>query len=93
MPIARDEPLRQERAQKIAEECYADVLAYCRRHAPAGHEAADLAQAYGLELPRLEHLVARGGKVRALHREAISFVCAHAQAEALFDDYFRGVLE
>ncbi len=30
-----------------------------------------------------EHLVARGGKVRALHREAISFVCAHAQAEAL----------
>ena len=30
-----------------------------------------------------EHLVARGGKVRALHREAISHVCAHAQAEAL----------
>ena len=30
-----------------------------------------------------EHLIARGGKVRALHREAISLVCAHAQSEAL----------
>ncbi len=30
-----------------------------------------------------EHLVARGGRVRALHREAISLVCAHAQAQAL----------
>ena len=30
-----------------------------------------------------EHLIARGGKVRELHREAISLVCAHAQSEAL----------
>lgn len=30
-----------------------------------------------------EHLIARGGKVRALHREAITLVCAHAQSEAL----------
>ena len=30
-----------------------------------------------------EHLIARGGKVRAMHREAISLVCAHAQSEAL----------
>ena len=30
-----------------------------------------------------EHLIARGGKVGALHREAISLVCAHAQSEAL----------
>ena len=30
-----------------------------------------------------EHLVARGGKVRALHREAVALVCAHAQSEAL----------
>ena len=30
-----------------------------------------------------EHLVAGGGRVRALHREAISLVCAHAQSEAL----------
>ena len=28
------------------------------------------------------HLVQKGGKVGALHRKAISFVCAHAQAEA-----------
>ena len=30
-----------------------------------------------------EHLIARGGKVRAMHREAIGLVCAHAQSEAL----------
>ena len=30
-----------------------------------------------------ERLIARGGRVRALHREAISLVCAHAQSEAL----------
>ena len=30
-----------------------------------------------------EHLIARGGRVRTLHREAISLVCAHAQSQAL----------
>ena len=30
-----------------------------------------------------EHLIAQGGRVRALHREAITLVCAHAQSEAL----------
>ena len=30
-----------------------------------------------------EHLVAKGGRVRVMHREAISLVCAHAQAQAL----------
>ena len=30
-----------------------------------------------------EHLVAGGGRVHALHRQAVSMVCAHAQAEAL----------
>ena len=30
-----------------------------------------------------ERLVARGGKVGALHRDAVSLVCAHAQSEAL----------
>ena len=30
-----------------------------------------------------EHLIAKGGRVRALHRQAISLVCAHAQSEAL----------
>lgn len=29
------------------------------------------------------HLINRGGRVRDLHRLAVSFVCAHAQAEAL----------
>ena len=30
-----------------------------------------------------EHLVAKGGRVRAMNREAISLVCAHAQSQAL----------
>ena len=30
-----------------------------------------------------ERLIARGGRVRALHREAVSLVCAHAQCAAL----------
>lgn len=30
-----------------------------------------------------ERLVARGGRVRAMHRQAISLVCAHAQSQAL----------
>lgn len=30
-----------------------------------------------------ERLIARGGKVRTLHREAVSLVCAHAQSQAL----------
>lgn len=30
-----------------------------------------------------ERLVARGGKVHALHRRAVGLVCAHAQSEAL----------
>ena len=30
-----------------------------------------------------EHLVAQGGRVRAMHREAVTLVCAHAQSEAL----------
>lgn len=29
------------------------------------------------------HLVKRGGKVGALHRRAVQYVCAHAQCEAL----------
>lgn len=30
-----------------------------------------------------EHLITRGGRVREMHREAITLVCAHAQSEAL----------
>lgn len=44
--MARNESadLGADEAQRIASECYADILAYCKRHAPAGYEAADLAQ-------------------------------------------------
>ena len=30
-----------------------------------------------------EHLIARGGRGHAMHRAAVSLVCAHAQSEAL----------
>jgi len=30
-----------------------------------------------------EHLIAHGGRVRMLHKEAVHLVCAHAQSEAL----------
>ena len=30
-----------------------------------------------------EHLIARGGRVRALHRKAVMLVCARAQSQAL----------
>lgn len=36
------------------------------------------------------HLVNRGGRVGALHRRAVQYVCAHAQSEAL--DRLEGVL-
>ncbi len=37
-----------------------------------------------------EHLIARGGRVRALHRDAVHLVCAHAQSKAL--DRVEGLL-
>ena len=37
-----------------------------------------------------EHLIARGGRVRALHRDAVHLVCANAQSEAL--DRVEGLL-
>lgn len=36
--------LSEQEAARIVDACYDDVLAYCRRHAPRGYEAADLAQ-------------------------------------------------
>lgn len=33
-----------EQMQRVAEECYGEVLAYCRRHAPAGCDPEDLAR-------------------------------------------------
>ena len=52
LSTATGRPLGSERARQIVEECYADVLEYCRRHAPAGHDAEDLAQETFLRLVR-----------------------------------------
>ena len=49
---------------------------------PASLELAYLGDAL-YDLYVREHLIARGGRVRVLHREAIHLVCAHAQSEAL----------
>lgn len=49
---------------------------------PGSLEMAYLGDAlYDLHVRK--NLLARGGRVHALHREAVRLVCAHAQAEAL----------
>ena len=77
MPRNNPESLGPERAREIAEECYGEVLAYCRRHAPAGHDAADLAQETFLRFVRAEGYRERGRPIAYLMRIARS-VCVYA---------------
>ena len=72
--------LNPEQARRIAEECYGEVLAYCRRHAPAGHEAADLAQETFLRFVRAGSYRERGKPIAYLMRIARS-VCVDASRE------------
>ena len=69
--------LGPDRAREIAEECYGEVLAYCRRHAPAGHDAADLAQETFLRFVRTQGYAERGRPIAYLMRIARS-VCVDA---------------
>lgn len=69
--------LSPDQARRIAEECYGDVLAYCRRHTPAGHEAADLAQETFLRFVRSGSYRERGKPLAYLMRIARS-VCVDA---------------
>lgn len=69
--------LSQQQARDIAEACYAEVLAYCKRHAPAGHEAADLAQETFLRFVRAGSYNERGKPIAYLMRVARS-VCVDA---------------
>ena len=80
MPRQRTDSLDPDRARKIAEECYGDVLAYCRRHAPAGYEAADLAQETFLRFVRAQGYRERGKPIAYLMRVARS-VCVDASRE------------
>ena len=80
MPKQRTDGLDPDRARKIAEECYGDVLAYCRRHAPAGYEAADLAQETFLRFVRAQGYRERGKPIAYLMRVARS-VCVDASRE------------
>ena len=77
MPRNKPERLGPDRAREIAEECYGEVLAYCRRHAPAGHDAADLAQETFLRFVRAEGYRERGRPIAYLMRIARS-VCVDA---------------
>lgn len=77
MPRNASRSLDPDRAREIAEECYGDVLAYCRRHAPAGHEAADLAQETFLRFVRSGSYRERGKPIAYLMRIARS-VCVDA---------------
>lgn len=80
MPRSRSDSLNPEQARRIAEECYGEVLAYCRRHAPAGHEAADLAQETFLRFVRAGSYRERGRPIAYLMRIARS-VCIDASRE------------
>jgi len=80
LPKQRTDGLDPDRARKIAEECYGDVLAYCRRHAPAGYEAADLAQETFLRFVRAQGYRERGKPIAYLMRVARS-VCVDASRE------------
>lgn len=77
--MPRNDPngLGPDRARKIAEECYCEVLAYCRRHAPAGYDAADLAQETFLRFVRARGYAKRGRPIAYLMRVARS-VCVDA---------------
>ena len=77
MPGKGTNNLNPEQARRIAEECYAEVLAYCRRHAPAGHEPADLAQETFLRFVRVGSYRERGKPIAYLMRTARS-VCVDA---------------
>lgn len=77
MPSSKTERLGPDRAQEIAEECYGEVLAYCRRHAPAGHDPADLAQETFLRFVRAKGYAERGRPIAYLMRVAKS-VCVDA---------------
>jgi RNA polymerase sigma-70 factor (ECF subfamily) len=80
LPRSRSDSLNPEQARRIAEECYGEVLAYCRRHAPAGHEAADLAQETFLRFVRAGSYRERGRPIAYLMRIARS-VCIDASRE------------
>ena len=80
MRRSNPESLGPERAREIAEECYGEVLAYCRRHAPAGHDAADLAQETFLHFVRAEGYRERGRPIAYLMRIARS-VCVDASCK------------
>ena len=77
MPESSANGLDPEQAQRIAKECYGEVLTYCRRHAPAGHEPADLAQETFLRFVRAVSYHERGKPIGYLMRIARS-VCIDA---------------
>ena len=69
--------LSAECAREIAEQNYAEVLAYCRRHAPSGTDPADLAQETFLRFVRTGTYRDRGKPIAYLMRIARS-VCVDA---------------
>lgn len=80
LPFHEAPGLDSDRAREIAEECYGEVLSYCRRHAPAGHEAADLAQETFLRFVRSQGYRERGKPIAYLMRIARN-VCVDASRE------------
>ena len=80
LPRSRTDGLDPDQARKIAEECYGEVLAYCRRHAPTGHEPADLAQETFLRFVRAGSYSEQGKPIAYLIKAARN-VCIDASRE------------
>ncbi|ACV22240.1 Probable RNA polymerase sigma factor fecI [Slackia heliotrinireducens] len=66
LPLRKQSNLDYEQARHIVEECYDSILAYCTRHAPAGYEAADLAQETFLRFVRTRSYQDRGRPIAYL---------------------------
>lgn len=77
MPKDEELLLTRSKAEAIIRECYSEVLAYCRRHAPIGYEAADLAQETFLRFVRTKSYRERGKPIAYLLRIARN-VCIDA---------------
>lgn len=83
MPRNRTEGLDPDQARRIAEECYGEVLAYCRRHAPAGHEPADLAQETFLRFVRAGSYSEQGKPIAYLIKTARNVCIASSRERRL----------
>ena len=74
--MAKDHTLDEGGIRRIVEECYDDVLAYCRRHTSSPQDAQDIAQETFLRLVRSRSRYADEGKPMAFLLTIARNLCA-----------------